>query len=70
MMLIMWALIIIISALCGYNNPAYFGVGFCIGYIIKAASSYIDGILAEALHEVAEEMRLERETKEKEEDDE
>jgi hypothetical protein len=64
----MWALIIIISALCGYNNPVYFGAGFCIGYIIHSISSKVDSILAEAMHEVAEEMRLEREAREKEED--
>lgn len=67
-MLVMWALIITISALCGYNNPVYFGAGFCIGYIIHSISSKVDSILAEAMHEVAEEMRLEREAREKEED--
>lgn len=67
-MLFMWALIIIICALCGYTNPVYFGAGFCIGYIIHSISSKVDSILAEAMHEVAEEMRLEREAREREED--
>ena len=67
-MLFMWALIIAISALCGYNNPVHFGAGFCIGYIIHSISNKVDSILAEAMYEVAEEMRLEREAREKEED--
>lgn len=69
-MLIAWVLIVIICSICGQQNPAYFGIGFCVGYIIHALSHWMDNIIGEALHEVAEEMRLERESKEKEEDDE
>lgn len=69
-MLFMWGLIIVICTICGAENPLYFGAGFCIGYIIHAISNVTNHILAEALHEVAEEMRLERENEEKEKKDE
>lgn len=65
-MLFMWGFIIAISAICGFENPVYFGAGFCIGYIIHSLNSMVDSVLAEAIHEIAEEMRLERENEEKE----
>ena len=65
-MLFMWGLIIAVSALCGYQNPVYFGAGFCIGYIIKALCEKADILLYEVTTEAVNEMRRENDLKEKE----
>lgn len=69
-MLLMWGLIIIICSLCGAENPLYFGVGFCIGYIIRSLVGKGYEIIVEtALTALEKELKDNEEEKEKEDED-
>lgn len=41
MMLLLWLAIIGVCILFGWNEPVYFGAGFCVGYIVKTITEGI-----------------------------